>query len=33
MMSPGEITFNLGYAYAMYPDMIYVEENTIDYGD
>ena len=31
--TPGEITFNLGYAYAMYPDMIYVEENTIDYGD
>lgn len=31
--TPGEMTFNLGYAYAMYSDMIYVEENTIDYGD
>ena len=31
--TPGTITFNLGYAYSMYSDMIYVEENTIDYGD
>ena len=29
----GEITFNLGYVYAMYPDMVYIEENIIDYGD
>ena len=29
----GEITFNLGYAFAKYSDMIYVEENILDYGD
>ena len=29
----GEITFNIGYVYAMYNDMVYIEENTIDYGD
>ena len=30
---PGEIIFNLGYVFAMYPDMVYIEENTLDYGD
>ena len=29
----GEMTINMGYAFAMYPDMVYVEENTLDYGD
>jgi hypothetical protein len=29
----GSITVNIGYAFANYVDMIYVEENTIDMGD
>ena len=31
--NPGEMTFNLGYAFSMYQDMVYIEENTLDYGD
>ena len=31
--NPGSITVNIGYAFANYTDMIYVEENTIDMGD
>ena len=31
--NPGLITVNIGYAFADYVDMIYVEENTIDMGD
>ena len=31
--NPGSITVNIGYAFANYVDMIYVEENTIDMGD
>ena len=31
--NPGTITVNIGYVYARYTDMIYIEENIIDFGD
>ena len=31
--NPGTITFKIGCAFARYSDMVYVEENVIDYGD
>ena len=30
---PGLITVNVGYMFARYQDMVYVEENTIEYGE
>lgn len=29
----GEITFNVNCIFSMYSDMVYIEENVIDYGD